>query len=677
MNRFFFASCFVFILNISFGQIIIQGRILNKETHEPIPYTNIGIANSNVGTLSNEDGSFSIPIPNKLNKDTLTFSALGFAKRTIPIQFIRQQKELTILLSERPSLLNPVVVNGKRQPNKTFELGNSSFKGGVIETDTTYAGKSISLLIENKQPYFQKDLQFPVYLEKARLYIFKNNLKTFKFRLRINDIDSLTGKPGNDLFPQSVIVESTIRKGWLEFDLSNFNFQVSKPFFITFEQIFDLKDRTRIADGYRDFIAQHPDKIKYDTIEIDGKKEVRKIIKGSGLDLPGTFIAIAVSKTASEYYSSYVRETSLGEWKKVRGIVTATVSLSNQNNAVNKNEKKPCENNSTECQASQIIKDFIGENGLNGVQISIGKQNKIIWTGVFGYADAENKIPVNDSTRFRINSISKSITSVALAKLISESKLDIDAPVQKYVPDFPIKKYPITTRELAGHLAGFRDYISVQDLVRTEHYKNAIEATSVYKNDTLLFKPREKFYYSTFGWNLIGAVMEGISKENYLDYMKKNIWNPIGMFNTCGDDNSLSIPNRSKFYDLTGQVNDLGDLSYQYSGGGLLSTSQDLVKFGNEILNGKYFDKKDLMKLFEPQTTLDNKSTNYGMGWYIGVDKNGHRIWYHSGDSFSSSSHLIIYPDDNIVIAFLANSQDGAAFNIMKIGELFYKTTDK
>lgn len=675
MNHLFSVIILAISLNTSFGQIVIHGRVLNKETQEPISYANIGIAGSNVGTLSNLDGSFSIPIPNKFSKDTLIFSALGFAKREIPIRFIKQQENLTIFLPEKTTLLNSVVVSGKRQPNKTFELGNSSFKGGVIVTDTIYAGRSVSLLIENKQPYFQKDLQFPVYLEKARLNIFKNNLKSLKFRLRINDVDSLTGKPGNDLLSQSIIVESTIRKGWLEFDLSNLNYQVSKPFFLTFEQILDLRERTLIADGYRDFISKYPEKVKFDTVEIDGKKEVRKIMKGSGLDLPGVFISIAVSKTASDYYSSYVRETSLGEWKKVRGIVTATVSLSNQNQYNKKNIKTQCEDNSVICQANQLCKDFIDENGLNGIQISVGKENKLIWTGVFGNADSENKIPINNSTRFRINSISKSMTSVALTKLISEGKLDIDAPIQKYVPNYPMKKYQITTRQLAGHLAGIRDYKedNLLDFIRTEHYKNSTESIAIFKDDSLLFKPREKFYYSTFGWNLIGAIIEGISKENYLDYMKKNIWNPIGLLNTCGDDNSSPIPNRSKFYDLTGQINDLGDWSYKYSGGGLLSTSEDLVKFGNEILNGKYFDKKELKKLFEPQTTLDNKTTNYGMGWYIGVDKNGHRIWYHSGDSFSSSSHLIIYPDDNLVVAFLANTQDGAAFDIQQIGELFYK----
>lgn len=352
------------------------------------------------------------------------------------------------------------------------------------------------------------------------------------------------------------------------------------------------------------------------------------------------------------------------------------MSLSNQINTSSKKVTSvPCEDNPAVCKANQLGKEFIEDNGLHGAQISIGKGNEIIWSAVFGYADSENKLPVHDSTRFRINSIFKSMTSVALTKLVSEGKLDLDAPIQQYVPDFPRKRYQITTRQLAGHLAGIRDYKEddLRDLIRTEHFENATDALTIFKNDSLLFKPNSKFHYTSFGWNLIGAIIEGISKENYLDYMQKNIWTPIGLFNTCGDNSRVLTPNRSKFYDLTGQANDLGDLSYKYPGGGLLSTAADLVKFGNEILNGKYFDQKAKMILFECQTTLDGKKTGYGMGWYIGVDKNGHRIWYHTGDSFSSSSYLIIYPDDNLVIAFLANSQHGAAFDVQKIGEPFYK----
>lgn len=673
--RIFLIFIFLTLSNLNFGQRIIKGRTLNRSTKEAVPYVNIGIRNTNIGTISNLDGSFSIIIPQKLGSDTLIFSALGFGKRIIPIKLLEQDNDITILLSEKTTLLNQITVKASKQKNKTFELGNRSFNGGVYEPDTTYAGRCIALLIENKDSYIQKGLVFPAYLGKVNLRIFRNNLKSFKFRIRLNDVDSLTGQPNEDLLQQSIIVASSMKNGWLNFDLSHLNYRITKPFFVTFEQILDINDRTAIADGYRDFMKKHPERLKVDTVEFEGKKVVHLKIMRGGIDLPGTFIGISSTKT--NLFSCFERENSLGNWKKVRGIVSAYITLNTQTNvanAVTTSAEIPCKD-ALECKVQKLCKDFMDENAMNGMQLSISKGNKPKYSFNLGYADVENNIRVTDSTRFRMNSISKAMTSVALIKLMSEQKLDLDAPVQRYLPDFPEKKYPISTRQLAGHLAGFRDYNEndLSDYIRTEHFDNAIQALKVFKDDTLLFEPNTQFHYSSFGWNLIGAVIEGASGQNYLQYMNRNIWQPLKLSSTCGDDTKSTINNRSKFYDATGQENDLGDLSYKYAGGGLLSTTEDLIKFGNELLHGKYIDTNLKKVLFESQYTTDKKATGYGIGWYTGKDKNGHRIWYHAGDSFSSSSYLIIYPDDDIVIAFLGNSQAGVLFDVQKIGELFYR----
>jgi len=326
MLKIYCTKCLLLIAFVSTGQANIEGRVLNRDTKEPIPYANIGIFKSNIGTLSNPDGSFSLQLPQKFKDDSLSFSALGFEKRAIPIQALGKENTIVYLL-EKVTLLDEVLVHGKKVASKIFVLGNNDFKGGIITNDTIYAGRSNSLLIENKGSQYQKELQYPVYVTKASLRIFKNNLKSFKFRLRINEVDSLTGSPGKDLLQKSIIAESAIRSGWLDFDLSQLNLVVSKPFFITFEQILTKADRIIIADGYRDFIQKNPTKIKNDTTVRDGKKEIRHILKGSAMDLPGVFIAIAVSQFAKENYTCYVRETSFGEWKKVRGILTATVTL--------------------------------------------------------------------------------------------------------------------------------------------------------------------------------------------------------------------------------------------------------------------------------------------------------------------------------------------------------------
>ncbi|MFM8914387.1 MAG: serine hydrolase domain-containing protein, partial [Flammeovirgaceae bacterium] len=329
----------------------------------------------------------------------------------------------------------------------------------------------------------------------------------------------------------------------------------------------------------------------------------------------------------------------------------------------------PCNENTPECAAGKMCEAFLDSTGLNGLQLAVGRHGSI-WRKSFGLSDAAAQVQVNDSTKFRIGSISKSMTSMALVKLFLGGKLDLDVSIQKYLPQFPKKKYGFTARQLAGHLAGFRDYTGIADYVHHEHYESALQALRVFEHDTLLFKPGSKFYYSTFGWSVLGAVIESICGKNYLTVMNESVFKPLGLKNTRGDNSKEKIFNRAKFYDEDGQENEFGDVSYKYAGGGLLSTSTDLVKFGYSMLR-----QGDTVKdiLFTSQRTADGVATGYGFGWYVGIDKNGHRYWHHSGDGFSSSSHLLIYPDDDLVIAFLANGQQGAAFDIEALASYFLR----
>lgn len=319
---------FIITIQFSYSQSIIKGKVLDQSTKKPIAYANIGIVNTSVGTISNDDGTFSLKLPEQNKNDSVLFSAIGYGRKNISTQSL-VASDLTILMEEKIFRLNEVTIPSNREKNKHFELGNSSCKGGVLETDTTYSGSSIALLIENKNPYHE-DLIFPVYLEHARIRIYRNNLLSFKLRLRLYSWDSLTNQPGEDLLAKSVVVESGMRNGWLEFDLSSFEIIISKPFFIVFERILTETDRIDIAKGYRDFKRNNPDKVKVDTVLFEGKKVVREVFKRGGIDLPGTFIGIGASESEREKHSCFVRKTSFDKWEKVRGILTATVILTNQ-----------------------------------------------------------------------------------------------------------------------------------------------------------------------------------------------------------------------------------------------------------------------------------------------------------------------------------------------------------
>ena len=414
MKRVCALSLFLILINTqSFAQQEIAGRIISATTQEPIPYVNIGLQRANIGTITNVDGSFSIHIPKQYEEDTLHFSALGYSSKKVPLNFILNNKTVAISLVEKITWLEEVSIEARKEKNRTFELGNKSFRGGVLETDTLYAGGSTALLIDPRQ----SQVELPVFLQKASLRIFKNNLDTLRFRVRVYTVDSLTGKPSQDLLQESIVEESTLRKGWLDFDLSHLAYSITEPFFITFEQLLDLNDRKAIADGYREFITKYPDRLIIDSVEFEGKKQVRMRFTKGGLDLPGTFISIATNK--AEEFSCYVRETSFGEWTKVGGIVTATATLSNQKVAATKvsNEQKLCEEETKQCAIERMCRDFMSETGMPGMQLYVSYKKEKRVSLNLGYADIKNKVLVTDSTRFRLNSISKSMTSLGMLSI--------------------------------------------------------------------------------------------------------------------------------------------------------------------------------------------------------------------------------------------------------------------
>jgi hypothetical protein len=325
---------FILLSGLVHGQKTIVGKVLNKTTHAPIPFANIGVVNSNVGTISNMDGSFSILLPQRLNRDTLIFTSLGFFKQGLAVSSLESKKDYTIYLNERVTLLQSVIITAKKIKDKDIDVGNRTYYGGNYEPDTTYAGRAVALLIDSKN--FPEGTSFPVYVKKAKLLILRNNFQSFKFRVRINKYDSLTGKPGEDLLEKSIVEESDMKSGWLIFDLTKAYFRAKGPFFITFEQLVDLNGRTVIALGYREIMTLHPDWLKTDTVLIDNKKVItREFIPGRSdlpgtVSIPGTFIGISNSKSAIQKYTCFIRQTSLGEWTKVPFVIAATVTVSGQ-----------------------------------------------------------------------------------------------------------------------------------------------------------------------------------------------------------------------------------------------------------------------------------------------------------------------------------------------------------
>ncbi len=310
-----------------------------------------------------------------------------------------------------------------------------------------------------------------------------------------------------------------------------------------------------------------------------------------------------------------------------------------------------------------------------GASIAVSRGGRLLWSEAIGCADLELEVPVSTTTRMRIGSVSKPLTSVALGLLVQQGRLDVDVPIQRYVPDFPKKAWPITARQLAGHLAGIRHYEQGEFESRT-HYDSVRQGLSVFERDALLFEPGTQFSYSSYGWNLLSAVIEGASGEKFLDFMEKNVFRPAGMAHTGPDDAAAIVPGRARFYTRdpgTGVVVNAGfvDNSIKWAGGGFVSTAEDLVAFGNALLEGRLLEPQTVRLLWTPQKTRDGKDTGYGMGWTVDRDTRGRRRVRHSGGAQGGAANLVIYPEDGLVLAMIVNSDESFTGQAPHIAEVF------
>jgi serine beta-lactamase-like protein LACTB len=245
-------------------------------------------------------------------------------------------------------------------------------------------------------------------------------------------------------------------------------------------------------------------------------------------------------------------------------------------------------------RARQIVEARL--DSIPGIAIAVARDGRIVWSEGFGWADLEQRVPVTPATEFRIGSISKSLTSAAVGLLVQEGKLDLDAPVQRYVPSFPVKRWPITTRLVAGHLAGIRHYRDDEFLLY-RHYDNVLASLDIFKDDSLLFEPGTRFSYSSYGWNLISAVIEGASGDDYLHFMRTRVFERLHLVHTRPDVLDTVIPHRTRYYGRHGGtwLNEPAvDNSYKWAGGGFLSTAEDLVTYGSALLQPGFLDAETL-----------------------------------------------------------------------------------
>lgn len=309
----------------------------------------------------------------------------------------------------------------------------------------------------------------------------------------------------------------------------------------------------------------------------------------------------------------------------------------------------------------KYIIDFQKNKNIPSISAGISYQNNILWTDAKGYADVENFVPAAKKSVYRIASISKIVTAVAIMQLVEQKKIALDDNALRYIPFFPTKKWKFTIRQLLNHTAGIRNY-KYGEFDSKENYASTKEALSIIISDSLEYEPGTKHLYTTLGYNLLAAVIENVTGIGYTEYIQKNIFNPAGMSSTFFEYQKDIIYYRAKGYTKNTlrrlQNSALADLSIKFAGGGIISTSNDLLKFAINLLEGKFISLA-LLDTMKTQTILkDGRKINYGLGFSLGVDPFGSEYFYHSGNGTGFTSQLVFFQKEKIAAVHLINCND-------------------
>jgi serine beta-lactamase-like protein LACTB, mitochondrial len=314
-----------------------------------------------------------------------------------------------------------------------------------------------------------------------------------------------------------------------------------------------------------------------------------------------------------------------------------------------------------------LARSIVVDGNLPGLSVAVGADDELVWAEGFGWADLEKRVAVTPATRFRIGHASKALTSAAVGLLLEKERLRLDDEIQTYVPAFPKKQWPVTLRQLMGHVAGIRHYRSEQDYMPTAHCARASEGLHSFASDPLLFEPQTQSRYSTFGWILVSAAVETASGQPFFEFMRTQIFGPLGMSDTTSDAGGTPMPNRATFY----YPRFSGDTAFgpewakpvDYScfagAGGFLSTPSDLVRFALALDGEKLLHRATVRKLQTPQLLTSGEETDFGLGWVIErVPLAGGPTLVASHASrtlLGGSTSFMTFPEHGLVVAMTSN----------------------
>ena len=312
-------------------------------------------------------------------------------------------------------------------------------------------------------------------------------------------------------------------------------------------------------------------------------------------------------------------------------------------------------------QGRRVVRAGLAEQNLPGLSVAVGVGGEIVWAEGFGWADLESRVPVAPDTRFRIGTASTALTSAAVGLLLEEGRLNLDDVIQTYVPAFPAKPWPVTLRQVMGHLAGVRNDGGDEGPLLSARCERPVEGVQRFAEQSLLFEPGTRYRFSSYGWILVSAAVEAAAGESFLRFMRKRVFEPLNMRDTEADSATAPAPKRTTPYfprfaaDPGYGLHLMRPIDYScYAGSSVfLSTPSDLVRFGMAVNGARLLQPATVQLLQTSQRLASGQETGYGLGWdleTVALAGEQARWVGHEGTSLGGMvASLMTFPEHGVV----------------------------
>jgi CubicO group peptidase (beta-lactamase class C family) len=318
----------------------------------------------------------------------------------------------------------------------------------------------------------------------------------------------------------------------------------------------------------------------------------------------------------------------------------------------------------SETQAQQLVSkvdEYLSaavRQGKFSGSVLIAREGKVLVSKGYGMASLELGVPNTPQMKFRIGSLTKQFTAIAVMILQERGKIKVQDSVCKYVPECPPAWAEVTLHHLLTHTSGIPDLLSFPDFQQTMALPSPVARTvERFKIKPLEFKPGEKFKYSNSGYVLLGHIIERVTGQTYEAFLKENIFESLKMLNTGTDHNDMIIKNRAAGYIKRNDAifnAPYIDMSIPTGGGSLYSTVEDLFLWDQALYAEELLTKDSYEAMFKSYATAD-WGDGAAYGWFIGKDKSNHRYMGFLGGINGFAAQIMRYPDQKVFLVVLSN----------------------